>query len=450
MKLLLLLSFFSLAYAGIEQAPPAFAHKKSKAVFIDFTKALYEITYDYKKAKANVITTISYIAKNDGHIIFDSVHAPTKSYIDGIEVQTSLISTPDNATKVRVSDTVIKKGSHTLKIYTPLNDGVAFTKKGVSSAFFIKDLTDRKFLEKYVPSNYEYDQYQMTFKVKVTGSINRYNIFSNGIVTETAKNEFTVKYPSFYTSSSVFYHIVPNHKFKRLNFKFKSISGKLIPVKIYSISKLRNMFFAKKTVKVLKELEKDYGPWPHPSLIIYGTKLKGGMEYVGGTVTSLLSLDHELQHSYFAKGIIPANGNSGWMDEAIASWRDKGHKSTSTVEYETFNLGNHSVYTRKTDDNSYAKGRSFISYLDYQLKSLGLKGMKDFLRDYFKRRKFTTVTTKDFIADLNNYAKHDFQAAFDQYVFGSKMSKTEKSNVSSSKENPHHGHMSQEDFNSLL
>lgn len=450
MKLLILLSFLNFAYAGIEDAPPSFKYKKSKAVFVDFTKAVYEISYDYKNAKAKVITTIDYTASEDGHIIFDSVSTPSKAYLDNKEIGTRLISTPQNITKVRVTDKVVTKGSHTLKIYTPLENGVAFTKKGVSSAFFIKDLTDRMFLERYVPSNYEYDQYQMTFKVKVTGSINRYDIFSNGIVTETSKNEFTVKYPEFYTSSSVFYHIVPKGKFKRLNFKFKSISGKLIPVKIYSITKLRNMFFAKKTVKILKELEADYGQWPHPALIVYGTKLKGGMEYVAGTVTSLASLDHELQHAYFAKGMIPANGNSGWMDEAIASWRDKGHKSTSTVNYETFNLGNHSVYTRKTDSDSYVKGRSFIAYLDYQLKSLGHKGMKDFLRGYFAKRKFTSVTTADFMADLKEYAKHDFQAAFDQYIFGSKMSVTEKSAKQSEGTNPHHGHMSDEDFNSLL
>lgn len=450
MKLLLVLTaIFNFAFAGIEQAPPSFAHNGAKAVFIDFTKAVYEITYNYKKSKADVVTTIKFESLESGFPIFDSVTTPTKVILNNKEVGSKLIRTPEDASSVRVLDSVVAKGSHTMKIYTPLENGVAFTKKGVSSGFFIKDLSDRRFLENFMPTNYEYDQYKMTFKVKVVGSKNRYNIFSNGVVTETARSEFTVEHPSFFTASSVFYHLVPTHKFKRLNFKFKSISGKMIPVRIYSISRVRNMFFAKKTIKVLKELEADYGAWPHPALIIYGTKLKGGMEYVGGTVTSLLSLGHELQHSYFAKGVLPANGNSGWIDEAVASWRDKGHKSTSTVKYNRFNLGNHSVYQRKTDDNSYEKGRSFIAYLDYQLKAQGHKGMKDFLKTYFNKRKFTTITTADFISDLKDYSKFDFQKSFDQYVL-SKSSTLKSLGDRSEQSNPHHGQMSESDIESLL
>lgn len=450
MKSFLIFSaLISFAFAGIEQAPPSFSYNGSKAVFVDFTKVTYEITYDYKKSKADVVTTVSFESKENGFPIFDSVSNPSKVVLNNKNVESKLIRTPEDASSVRVVESAVSKGSHIMKIYTPLENGVAFTKKGVSSGFFIKDLSDRRFLENFMPSNYEYDQYKMTFKVKVIGSKNRYNIFSNGVVTETARSEFTIEHPSFFTASSVFYHLVPTHKFKRLNFKFKSISGKMIPVRIYSISRVRNMFFAKKTIKILQELEADYGPYPHPALIIYGTKLKGGMEYVGGTVTSLISLGHELQHCYFAKGVMPANGNSGWIDEAVASWRDKGHKSSRNVDYNSFNLGNHSVYQRKTDSNSYEKGRSFIAYLDYQLKAQGHKGMKDFLKIYFNKRKFTTITTADFISDLGDYAKFDFQKSFDQYVLA-KGNFLKSSSEQSTNLNPHHGQMSESDIESLL
>ena len=450
MKYLILSIFCSFAFAGIKQAPPAFNHNDSKAVFVDFTSAVYEIEYDYKKSQVTTKTTIKFTQAQDGHPIFDSVNEPSSVFVDNKKLSASLIDVDNGVTKVRVVDSKISKGDHTLVIVTSMdNGGVAFTRSGVSSAFFIKDLTDRKFLEKYVPSNYEYDQYQMTFKVRVVGSINRYNIFSNGVVTETERNYFEVKYPKHYTASSVFYHLVPTHKFVRLRFKYHSISGKEIPVTIYSIARLRNYFFAKKTVKVLKELERDYGPWPHPSLMIYGTKFKGGMEYVGGAVTSLVSLGHELQHSYFAKGVMPANGNSGWMDEAIASWRDKGHQSNSSVNYNSFNLGNHSVYTRKTDDNSYEKGRSFIAYLDYQLKAQGKSGMKDFLRSYFDKRKYTTVTTSDFVSDLKDYSGVDFQSEFDRYVLGINLTINSRSPAVEPK-NPHHGHIGDRELRSLL
>lgn len=448
MKYLLLFLSFSL-FAGIDQAPKSFSYKNSKAVFSDFITANYEIVYDYKNRKAYSIAKIRFNTLEEGYPIFDSLNKPTKTLIDGIKVNTQEISDPDKVTKFLVPSKVIKAGLHTYEIHTPITNGVTFSNRGVSSAFFIKDLTDRNFLEKYIPTNYEFDQYEMKFKIKVLGSKKKYRIYSNGVTTQTGKNTFEVAFPSFFTSSSLYFHMTPKGKFHTLHFKYRSINKKLIPVTIYSHKHKRNKRFAKRTIKILKELEKDYGPWPHPNLLIYAAKMKGGMEYVGATMTSFKSLGHELQHSYFAKGILPANGNSGWMDEAIASWRDRGHKTSNSVDYYSFNLGNHSPYIRKTDRYSYKKGRSFMAYLDYQLKVLGSKGLKDFLKKYFNKRKYTTVTTYDFINDLKEYTDHDFQKDFDRYIFGKLESKNNRS-PAILPENPHHGHITNEQFKTLL
>ncbi|MCT4643240.1 MAG: hypothetical protein N4A33_13195 [Bacteriovoracaceae bacterium] len=450
MKIILLTFLFSTSlFARFEQAPPPFKYKSSQAVFVDFKKAKYQLTYDHKSKQAYADTTILFEAKNSGFPIFDSVIKPTKVLLNGKNVKHELIDVPGGVSKVRIALAIVKKGIHSFRISTPIDNGTVYKRRGVSSGFFIKDLTDRMFLERYVPSNYEYDQYQMTFRVKVVNTKKTHNIFANGNVKTISWNYFEAVFPSYYTASAVYFHLVPIRKFIRLRFKYNSIDGRKIPVVIYSRSRLRNRFYAKKTIKVLKELERDYGPWPHPHLIIYGTKLKGGMEYNGATVTSYISLGHELQHSYFAKGMIPANGNSGWMDEAIASWRDKGHKSSSHVGFNHFNLGNHNIYTRKTDSNSYEKGRAFMAYLDHKLKKMGKAGLKAFLRMYFQKRKYTTVTTKDFIKDLKEYAGESFQKDFDKYVFGKIGSKFDRKPAVEG-HNPHHGHMSEADIKSLL
>ena len=76
----------------------------------------------------------------------------------------------------------------------------------------------------------------------------------------------------------------------------------------------------------MRELEQTYGPYPHEALLIYCTgNISGGMEYAGATMTSLEALGHEITHSWFARGVMPANGNAGWIDEAIARWRDRGY-----------------------------------------------------------------------------------------------------------------------------
>lgn len=448
MKLIvsMLLIFSSMAIAGIEHAPPAFKTNYGRAVFVDFLRAQYDIIYDHENVSAMVETTIVFKSHDTGLPIFDSVATPKVVWLNDKAVEQRLVSVPGDVSKVRVVTTEVTPGIHTLKMRTELIKGTLYTWRGVQSGFFIKDLKDRNFLERYVPTNYEYDSYQMTFRVEVAGTSKDHNIFANGEVTEISKNLIEVRYPEFYTSSSVFFHLVPKNRFWRLHFNYTSINGRQFPVTIYSNWRARNWRMKRKTLKVLAELENDYGPWPHPSLVIYGTKIRGGMEYVGATATSYISLGHELQHSYFAKGIMPADGNSGWMDEGIASWRDRGHQTISSPNYSSFNLAHHNIYTRKTDKNSYEKGRSFFSYVDYRLKSAGQKGLKDFLRGYFDSRKFTSVTTEDLIHDLEAYSGESFREDFNQYIYGGHPHSIE----SEAAENPHHPNYTEEELNSII
>lgn len=439
------------AIAGLEQAPPSFDVDGNKAVFVDFKKAHYQLTFSNLYWRSSAITNIEFYMPEDGYPVFDSVNNPTKVYVDGEPAEQELIDSPDKAAQFRIVKKMVPAGNHIMTIYTPMKKGVWGSFIGVSSGFFIRDLKARHFLEKYVPSNLEYDQYQMTFEVNVKHTLWRHRVFANGEVTRTGRNSFVVEFPEHYTASSVYFHLAPSHKFKVTKFKFTSIDGRKIPITIYSLFWLRNWNFKKKTIKVLKELENDYGPYPHDSLLVYGTKLMGGMEYVAATETSYVSLGHELQHMYFAKGVMPADGNSGWMDEGIASWRDKGHQVHETPNYLAFNLGNHSVYQRETDGNSYVKGRSFIAYLDYKLKEMGLPGMKGFLRGYQQKRMFTTVTTQDFMSDLKEYSGDDFQDDFDRYIFGKHPESFDKGRAPAVDPiNPHHPEISEEELNSIL
>lgn len=452
-SLMTILSFS--AVAGINQAPPGFKTNDGKVIFVDFVNAVYELTYDYKSRKAWASTSITFMANETGFPIFDSLSTPTEVIVNGRASEHTITPVPGNVSFVRYPKTQVKPGINTMVIRTPIENGVKYGWKGVASGFFIKDLKDRKFLERFLPTNYEYDQYQMTYRVQIIGTDKEHNIFANGVTKEVSKNVIEISYPPFYTASSVYFHLVPKKRFWRLKFNFSSISGRQVPITIYSNYRFRNWRMKRRTIKVMRELERDYGAWPHPSMLIYGTKIKGGMEYVGATATSFISLGHELQHSYFAKGVMPADGNSGWMDEGIASWRDKGYQTFSKPNYFSFNLAKHNVYTRKTDKNSYVKGRSFFAYIDYQLKQAGLPGLKDFLRGHFNKRKFTTITTDDFKSDLEAYSKLDFTDDFNQYIYGGHPDEFKNDQIKGRSPavepaNPHHAQHTQEEIDSII
>ena len=82
--------------------------------------------------------------------------------------------------------------------------------------------------------------------------------------------------------------------------------------------------FVERTEHYINVLESNFGPFPHDSVTIFAKPGagRGGMEYAGATATTLGSLRHELNHSYFARSAVPVNGNAGWIDEAIAEWEE--------------------------------------------------------------------------------------------------------------------------------
>ena len=71
---------------------------------------------------------------------------------------------------------------------------------------------------------------------------------------------------------------------------------------------------------------------------------RGGMEHCGATITSMSALAHEITHSWFARGVMPANGNAGWIDEGTARWRDRGYPTAKGFSVrQPVNLSNYSL-----------------------------------------------------------------------------------------------------------
>lgn len=419
-KVILLSAMLSTsAFANLHLAPPDFESEIGRAVFVDFKTAQYDVNYNVFWKKTSVKSTIVFTAEKTGKPLFDLIPDPKNATLDGQPVRIIETTAPDGS-KLRQVDAVVEPGEHTLVMENSFRESVRYSylTRQVSSAFWIRDLKYRKFMEQYIPSNFEFDQYQMTMNVKFDGvATARQDIYTNGKITQTSPNSYQIVYPEYYTVSCPYFHTTPKGRMKRIDFSYKSIDGRDIPITVYGPWWSRPARFQAESIKVMKELEADYGPWGHDSLTAYETLPgTGGMEHAGATQTSLPALDHEMLHSYFAKGVMPANGNSGWIDEAIASWRDKGYQRVPTVAFEGSNLGAHSVYQRNTDKRAYDLGNKFMSYLDYRLQDMG--GLKAFLRGYFAAYKHTVITTEHFKNNLEFFSGLDLSHEFQTYIWG--------------------------------
>ena len=420
--LITLMMFATLAMAGENDklhTPKSFNVPGGKAVFADFSEATYHITYDLGQKKASVKAEIKLETSEAGFPVFDSVTAPTSIRFDGESFSAIETKTPNNETTLRLVSKLTPAGSHTLTVEVPLTALVEFSDAGVKSAFWTSDLSERQFLERYMPANFEFDQVKMNFIVKFVGAKNKQIIYTNGTMTEIEANTFKINYPSYYTASSIFFHAVPQGTTTEQRFTLKSIDGREIPAVVYfakgswaaSTEKLKT-----KTTEVFHELESDYGPFPHPTLTVLQAGM-GGMEYCGATMTDFSALGHELFHSYFARGVMPANGNAGWVDEALASWRDDGYQTLSTLSG-TSGMSSHSYYTRTTDKAAYSFGERFMSYVDGKIKTKG--GLKPFMRHMVDKKVFTPFFIEEFIKEMSDFYGVSFDADFKKYTFGNR------------------------------
>lgn len=405
--------------ANIEHAPPKFMSPEGKVIFVDFKTATYDITYDPSTKKSFAVTTIEFENIEEGLPVIEMVENPSSFILDGEEVSTKIINTADKETWLRIVLKKIATGSHKVVITSPIERGVSFVDNGVSSAFWLNDLGDRAFLEVYLPTNFEFDQYKMIFNIDFKSMPNQ-KIFANGKVSNLGQNKFRVTYPETYTTSSLYFHTAPVGRYYEKTFEFASTDGRLIPSVVYTKNSSANLNDLKSRVEsIIHNLEAQYGPWLHDKIIVFLSSEGGGMEYCGATFTDLGSLSHELTHSYFARGgFMPANGNAGWIDEAITTWSDSGSNSRPDLNGVVANMAGNSPYRRWTDSPAYSIGASFMSYFHYRYKDRG--GLSSFLNNLIQTNAFVPMTTEEFYTKMSFFYSEDLTELFRDHVFKNK------------------------------
>ncbi len=414
--ILALLSSVALATTDIDKRPPNLSFRDGQAVFMDITKAYYEVIYDTETKTAKARASLEVLTAEDGHPIFDSLQEPTSIKIDGIETSNNLVSTPDKKTLVRVINQGVSAGSHLIEIELPLKELVTIENNEVRSAFFMGDLEDRGYMEKYFPTNFLFDRIPMVLKINFTGASNQ-RIYTNGDITKISDSEFEVDFRSDINNSCPYFQTVPKGTYLEREFKYPGLKGDL-PVLLYTtkegngegdLDRMQALI-----TKLLTELEGDYGPFLHPKARIFIYKGAGGMEYSGATTATEESLGHELFHSYFARGVMPANGNAGWIDEALARWRDNGYKSNLSYNVAS-NIAALGTYDRLTDRRSYGHGSQVMGYFDAKFKGQG--GLKPFLRKLIQDRAFDPITTEEFVRAMNEFYGVDNMPEFKHFVY---------------------------------
>ena len=412
-------------------APPPFINNNGdQIVFVHFTRAKYRLEFDAETCVASAFSEIRFTATTPG-LAAISINQPVKSAClngEGVELHDQV--SPNGQASFKILSKCVSPGTHVLTMTSeitapgPYGDPVTWSPDTghLDCVFNMSDLrrSDGGYLEAFLPSNHNFDHFRMSISAKIRNSSVIHSLFSNGIARRCDSEHWQVDYPAYFTSSCPWFHLGPADKYQSIQDEFSSLDGRSIPILIYTQSRRRADRLLQKflwsTRVILDELESDFGPFPHGSVTVYATgKGKGGMEYAGATATGLKSLRHELNHSYFARSIIPANGDAGWIDEAIACWGDIGYLRSRHPPVRGANMGRRSEYMRTTSDEAYSVGRDFLAHLDYVLRERG--GLKPFLLSYATRKRHQSVTTEEFQELVEDYYGASLEQLFTAYVY---------------------------------
>ncbi|HSE17956.1 MAG TPA: hypothetical protein VLB46_12950 [Pyrinomonadaceae bacterium] len=402
------------------EAPPPFLIDGNLAVPCEVSALdlLFEVDAQHQRGAGH--GKLRFTLSQSGRPLFDLVPRPSRLIVDEHELpleRLRTVSAPDDTTPLRMLDEQLDAGvEHTIEVeYTLRNATAQYGNGGVRLGLFMTDLEQRGYLESHAPANLEFDQISMTAEVRISGATHPHQIFTNGSVELDGGNAWRVTFPGYFNCSCCYLHLTD----RPVSIREIEFDGaeQVIPIRAYgeSVSDLQQAL--QTAGVVMRELEDTYGPYAHESLLVYCTGASsGGMEYAGATMTSLQALGHEITHSWFARGVMPANGNAGWIDEAIASWRDRGYpRAAAALPRPPVNLAGFSPYRRHTPFDSYALGSLLLSELDLILEHEGLRPL---LAQLFNQRKRQVISTPFFQSFLEEQTGAALGPIFDRYVYG--------------------------------
>jgi hypothetical protein len=169
----------------------------------------------------------------------------------------------------------------------------------------------------------------------------------------------------------------------------------------------------------LPELAANLGPFPMPrGISIFLVSSGGGMEYYGGTITSLWALRHEVFHMYYGCSTILATYRDSWLDEAINMWYELSlDPSYAPIDrdYRSNIVSGRSPVAVGFDRRAYDEGARIMEAVARELGGRG--GMIAFLRYVQRYKQFAPFTTWDFLDFLEDFTGLDMRDRFSSWLY---------------------------------
>lgn len=169
----------------------------------------------------------------------------------------------------------------------------------------------------------------------------------------------------------------------------------------------------------LSELNHHFGPFPMPEgFSVFLIPSGGGMEYYGGTISSLWALKHETFHMYFGTSLILSSYRDSWIDEAVNEWYELSALGTLEPINEDFSsnmVSGRSPVGLGFDRRAYYEGAQIMEHIARQLG--GREAMIAFLAHLHENHAHQPFSTLDFLDFLEEYSGLDYEGQFSRWLY---------------------------------
>ena len=169
----------------------------------------------------------------------------------------------------------------------------------------------------------------------------------------------------------------------------------------------------------LPQLQADIAPFPMPrGLSIFLTNGGGGMEYYGGTTSSLPALSHEVFHMYFGCSAVARTYRDSWWDEAITSWYDRTYPAylvPINEGYQSNMVSGRSPIAIGFDSRAYYQGTQIMETLAQRLG--GRAAMIAFLSHVYQAHAWSPFATMELAGYYRDYSGIDVRSDFQNWFY---------------------------------
>jgi hypothetical protein len=407
------------------------------AVPTHITQVNATIIFDGASQTTQVTAEMQFdVGPDSGYPYFDLQQTISSASLDGVSIPVSGIAHHDfgggsNADLRVIERSLVAGSSHTLllnySMLSPLspNGQAPSWESGSTRLWFnilLSDLNPARYLESWLPSNLLFDLFPVNLNVQIINSSHSHTLLSNGTVSAAGSNEWSIDFPATFASCSPLIIIGAADRVEQLTTNVNLTGGAVIQLELLKRSSDTSLDLATAANTLATYLNDNHvnvGAYMHGNrytAYLSSTSIHS-MEYDGGTTSSLSALKHEVYHSWWARGMTPACGDDGWLDEGWTTYNVSGPVETPfDLTDAPVTLWQNNPFVRETPNSSYSKGSDFFAGL---ASELGLSTLLSYMSGIYNDRLDRRYATPEIEAELiRRSGRLDLARYFDRFVYG--------------------------------